>query len=111
VGGRPAVSIQPMDLATYRSCSFKEKRAVLGAFWTGHPADSEKVNQAAREYGPYATALIAVISLELITISVALLVSGSWWTWVGVVATALSLLSLRWTRVCQLRARSVGAGA
>ena len=99
-----------MKLATYRSCSLKEKRAVLGAFWTGHPAQSEKVNEAAREYGPYATALIAVISLELILISVVLLVSGSWWTWIGVLATALSLWSLRWTRTCQLRARSAAVG-
>jgi hypothetical protein len=96
-------------LSAYHSCTFREKRAVLGAFWSGRIDPSEKVNEAAREYGPYAVAMIAVISFELLVISVALFVAGSWWSWVGVGATILTLWCAWWTRTCQLRAQSFGA--
>ncbi len=82
---------------------------MLGAFWTGRASSSEKVNEAAREYGPYALAMIAVISAELALISAFLLASGSWWMWLGAAATVLALWSLRWTRTCLRRARSLAA--
>lgn len=88
-----------VGLATYQSCSFAEKRAVLQAFWTGRSNESDKINSAAREYGPYAYAMVAVISAELVLITVVLAVRSSAWMWAVAAATALSLWSLWWTRV------------
>lgn len=98
-----------MGLATYRSCSFAEKRAVLRSFWAIRPDDSDKVNRAASEYGPYAFALVAVIAGELAVISVALLVAGTAWAWLGVTATLLAALCLRRTRQCRNARRWAGA--
>lgn len=90
-----------MKLSTYQSCTFTEKRAVLRAFWSGRADESGKVNRAAREYGPYAFAMIAAICAELVVISGVLIAKGSAYAWLAVAATTLSLLSLWWTRVCQ----------
>jgi len=86
-------------LATYQSCSFAEKRAVLQTFWTGRKSASDKINRAAREYGPYAYAMVAVITAEFVVITVVLAVRTSGWTWAAATATVLSLWSLWWTRV------------
>jgi len=88
-------------LATYQECNFAEKRAVLHTFWTGRQNESDKVNRAAREYGPYALAMVAIIAAELVVISSVLLVRGSDWAWIALAATAFALWSLWWTHVCQ----------
>jgi hypothetical protein len=93
-----------VSLATYQSCSFAEKKAVLRTFWTSHEDESDKVNRAAREYGPYALALVAIIAVELVVISSVLLARGSGWAWIALAATAVAVWSLWWTFVCQ-RAR------
>ncbi len=90
-----------MGLATYRSCTFTEKRAVLRTFWTHHAAESDKVTQAAREYGPYAFGMVAVICVELTLIAAALFAIGSAWAWLAVAATVLAGLSTWRARVCQ----------
>lgn len=95
-----------MGLATYRSCSVAEKRAVPRAFWSIRPDGSDKVNRAARQNGPYAFAMVAVIAGELAVISVALLVAGVAWAWLGAAATLLVLLSLRRTRRCRSALRT-----
>jgi hypothetical protein len=94
-------------LATYQSCSFTEKRAVLRTFWTSHEDESDKVNRAAHEYGPYALAMVALITVELVIISSVLLARGSGWAWFALGATAFALWSLWRTHVCQ-RARRTG---
>jgi hypothetical protein len=94
-------------LATYQSCSFSEKRAVLRAFWSNREDESDKVNLAAREYGPYALAMVAVIAMEFAVISSVLGARGSAWAWAAFVATAFALWSLWRTYVCQ-RARRAG---
>ncbi|HVB70805.1 MAG TPA: hypothetical protein VND83_04805 [Acidimicrobiales bacterium] len=90
-----------MNLTTYQSCSFAEKRAVLRAFWSSSDDESDKVNLAAREYGPYALGMVAIIALELVVISAVLGIRGSGWEWIAFIATAFALWSLWRTHVCQ----------
>ena len=89
-----------MSLVTYHSCSFNEKRAVLRTFWGVTADPSDKINAAAREYGPYALAMVAVIAAELAAITGVLIAVGSAWLWASAVATVLALLSLRRTWTC-----------
>ena len=96
-----------MRLATYQSCSFAEKRAVLRTFWSNREDESDKVNRAAREYGPYALAMVAIIAMELAVISSVLWARASSWAWVAFLATAFALWSVWRTYVCQ-RARNAG---
>lgn len=103
---RPTIESIPyrmVRLATYNSCSFNEKRAVLRAFWSGRSDESEKINQAAREYGPYALALVAIISLELLIIAALLIAWSNGWAWAATASTVLALWSLWWTVVCRRR--------
>jgi hypothetical protein len=86
-----------MGLVTYHSCSFNEKRVVLRTFWSGRADDSGKINQAAREYGPYALWLVVVITIELIVIAALLVARANGWAWVATAATMLALWSLWWT--------------
>ncbi|HUX04439.1 MAG TPA: hypothetical protein VMV53_05975 [Acidimicrobiales bacterium] len=97
-----------MGLATYRSCTFAEKRAVLRTFWSRQPDESDRIVQAAREYGPYAMVMVAVITVELLVISGSLLAAGSGWAWPGAVATLGAALGAWWARGCQ-RALSLSA--
>lgn len=98
-----------MGLATYRSCSFSEKRAVLRTFWSCRAHESEKINLAAREYGPYALALVVVITVELAIIATLLVVRASGWSWVATTATVLAMWSLWWTVQCRRRPDSTSA--
>ncbi len=100
-------TIDAVNLTTYQSCSFAEKRAVLRAFWSSSDEESDKVNLAAREYGPYALGMVAIIALELVVISAVLAVRGSGWAWISLIATVFGLWSLWRTYVCQ-RARRNG---
>ena len=90
----------PVGLATYRSCTFAEKRAVLRTFWSQCAAESDKVGRAAQEYGPYALIMVAVICIELVLITVALvaLASASAWAWLAGAAAVLAGVSTWWTR-------------
>ena len=89
-----------MGLATYRSCTFSEKRAVLRAFWSRRVAESDKVNQAAREYGPYALAMVSVIWAELALIAIVLFGVGNPWAWMALAATVLAGASTVRARSC-----------
>jgi len=95
-----------MALTTYNTCSFSEKRDVLRTFWSARDHESEKINTAAREYGPYALALIVIITVELAIISALLVALASGWSWIATAATVLSLWSVWWTRQCQRRLRT-----
>jgi hypothetical protein len=92
-----------MRLATYKSCSFSEKRAVLRAFWSGRADESDKVNGAAREYGPYALSLVTVITFELAVIAALLIFRANAWAGVATGAGVISLWSVWWTAVCHRR--------
>ncbi|MDH2903555.1 MAG: hypothetical protein PXZ08_06360 [Actinomycetota bacterium] len=92
-----------MGLATYKSCTFNEKRAVLRTFWSCRAHESEKINQAAREYGPYALVLVLVISVELVVIAALLVARANGWAWIATAASVLGLWSLWWTVQCRRR--------
>ena len=98
-----------MGLATYKTCSFHEKRAALRTFWSCRPHESEKINQAAHEYGPYALALVAVITIELILIAALLLARANGWTWVATGTSVLALWSLWWTLQCRRHASTLAS--
>lgn len=95
-----------MALATYQSCSFQEKRAVLRTFWTRRLDESEKINCAAREYAPFALGLVSIITVELLVIAVTLIARVNGWAWAATLATVLCAWSLIWTIMCS---RAAGA--
>ena len=74
---------------------------MLRTFWSHHAAESDKVTQAAREYGSYALAMVAVICVELALITAALVAIGSAWAWLAVGATVLAGASTWRARVYQ----------
>jgi len=92
-----------MALGTYRSCSFNEKRAVWRVFWSGRRGESSRINQAAREYAPYALSLIVTISVEMVVIAVLLDARASGWSWLGSASAVLSLWCAGWTEMCRRR--------
>ncbi len=92
-----------MGLATYKTCSFNEKRMVLRTFWSCRPHESDKINQAAHEYGPYALGLVTVITVELVIIAALLLARANGWTWIATTASVLAFWSLWWTLQCRRR--------
>lgn len=93
--------IDRVGLAICQSCTFVEKRAVLRTFWSRNEGESDKVVQASREYGPYAFVMVAIITVELIVISVVLLAANNGWSWLAMTATVLAAVSTWWTGVCQ----------
>ncbi len=92
-----------MGRATYKSCSFTEKRAVLRTFWSGRADESDKVMGAAREYGPYALGLVTVITFELVVIAALLIIRAPAWAGVATGAGVIAVWSLWWTAACQRR--------
>ena len=90
-----------MGLATYNKCTFSEKRDVLRTFWSARPHESEMINEAASEYGPYALWLVVIITVELAIIAALLVVRANGWSWVATAATVLALWSLWWTLQCR----------
>ena len=91
-----------MELDTYRSCSFAEKREVLGVFWRSQPASSPKITEGAVQYGPVAAIFVLVICIELGLLTGLLFVKSSAWAWALLVLTLLGLASL-WLAVKRVR--------
>lgn len=83
-----------MGLVVYRSCTWREKREVLETFWRTKSSLSEKINQAALEYGPYATVCILVIAIELVPVIIYAVERSSPWAWLAVPGELLTALSL-----------------
>ncbi len=90
-----------MALTTYRECSGAEKRAALRVFWTRRPDPSAKVNDAAREYAPYAFVLVGVVVLELSVIAVELVARATTGAWAAAAAAVLAWWGLSWTVTCR----------
>lgn len=97
--GRSVGTLCDVGLAAYRHCTFREKREVLAVFWSRRAPASDTVAAAAREYGPYALAMVIVIAVELATIAVVLVAKHNAWSWPAVVLTGLALASARLTWV------------
>ena len=55
-----------MKLDVYRSCSWREKRLVLETFWHRGRLGTEKVTEAAAQYGPWAVIALVVLAVELV---------------------------------------------
>ena len=92
-----------MPLDVYRSCSRQEKRDVLNAFWRSSSHASTRINDAARQYGPYAAACLVVIVVELVPLLAVSIQRAYAWSWLVAAFEALSVLSLWWS-VVRLRA-------
>jgi hypothetical protein len=97
-----------VKLDVYLSCSFKEKREVLDAFWRSKVNPSERINQAAIQYGPWAIICIAVVVVELALLIAVLSGHASPWVWAAVVTEAAVVVSLWWALV---RYRALKANA
>jgi len=91
LGGRYRWDVR---LDFYRSCSWREKREVLDAFWRAKTHPSNRINDAALEYGPYAALLIALIVLELVPIIIFTIARANAWGWVAGVVEAGVVASL-----------------
>lgn len=53
-----------MKLDVYRSCSWAEKRRVLEVFWRRDVLGSERITEAALQYGPWAVLCCLVLAIE-----------------------------------------------
>ena len=90
-----------VGLAAYRQCTFREKREVLGVFWSRRGTDSDLIGAAAREYGTYALAMVVAIAVELAVIAMVLVARANAWAWPAILATGLAALATWRTRTCQ----------
>lgn len=95
-----------MKLDVYRSCSWREKRQVLEAFWRGSPHPDNKILVAARQYAPYAVISLLVIAVELtVVVSV-----GASRGWIGAwFAGALDLVTVLSLGQAVIRSRRLGS--
>jgi hypothetical protein len=59
-----------VNVDVYRSCSWKEKREVLGVFWQTNVDATTRLREAAIQYGYYAIVSLVVVMLELALIMV-----------------------------------------
>lgn len=85
-----------MKLAVYRSCSRREKRQVLEAFWRTNAHPTSRIREAAVEYGPYAALSLFIVAVELLVV---ILVSIDRVVVIGALAIlleAIALWSLWW---------------
>ena len=100
-----------MGLAAYQDCDRRERRAVLRYFWRAAPDASIRVRRAAREYAPYATGALVVITLEAAGLAWALRARGPWVAPAGAVALGSAWSTLRAARRWRgLRDEPVDAG-
>ncbi len=88
-----------VGLDVYRSCSWREKREVLDSFWRTKTHPSNRINEAALEYGPYAAVFIALIVLELVPIIIFTIARANAWGWVAGVVEVGVVASFWWAVV------------
>ncbi len=93
-----------VKLDVYRSCTWREKRDVLNAFWRPNVDPTPRISEAALQYGYY-----AVICMTVIVAEVALVIAVS----IGhevvfvVVGAVVEVFMLWWTRWAILRYRTL----
>lgn len=93
-----------MRLDVYRSCTWREKRDVLNAFWRTNADPTPRISEAALQYGFYAVICLAVIVLEM---AIVIAVSVGHRSVFAVVAAVLELFILFWTRWAVRRYRDL----
>jgi phospholipase/lecithinase/hemolysin len=57
-----------VKLDVYRSCSRQEKRQVLDAFWRTNVHPTNRIHDAAAQYGPYAVLSLLAVAAELLVV-------------------------------------------
>jgi hypothetical protein len=92
-----------MKLDVYRSCSRREKRQVLDAFWRTNTHPTSRIHEAAAQYGPYAVLSLVAVAAELLIV---ILVSIDRALVVGVIAIVLEVFVLwsLWLAISRFRA-------
>lgn len=100
-----------VKLDVYRSCSWVEKREVLGTFWHRGRTGSAKITTAAAQYGPWAVVCLVVLALELVPVIALGFSHAQALALIGVALEIVVLLSL-WlavVRTSDLRAAAISA--
>jgi len=88
-----------VKIDVYRSCSWREKREVLGVFWSSNVETTARLGEAALQYGFYAVICLVVVMLELALILVAALNHNSFVAGL----TAAAELFMLWTTWWSIR--------
>jgi len=91
--------LSTVKLDVYRSCSRHEKRQVLDAFWRTNARPTNRIHEAAAQYGPYAVLSLFAVATELLVV---ILVSFDRVLAIGIIAILLEafvLWSLWWAVV------------
>jgi hypothetical protein len=97
-----------VKLDVYRSCTWREKRDVLNAFWRINVESTPRISEAALQYGYYALIAMAVIILEL---ALVIAVSIGHRSLFAVVGAFLEIFMLWGTRWAVLRYRTLKAAS
>ena len=85
-----------MKLDVYRSCTWREKREVLDAFWRTRPHDSAKIVGAALQYGPWAVLSLVIVAAELAVVVGVAADRGYALGWPAGAVLGFTLWSLGW---------------
>lgn len=88
-----------MKLDVYRSCSRREKRQVLEAFWHRDAEASSRIHQAAGQYGPYAVISLVAVALELLVVVLVSIDRATAIAALAIFFEVLDLVSLWWALV------------
>jgi hypothetical protein len=109
---RTSVTLTPMLLDVYRSCSRSEKREVLEVFWRRDVVASERITDAALQYGPWALLCCVVLAVEPIPVLALSVGRSDALAWAAALVEAVVLLSLWWAavRCTSLRRRTTDRG-
>ena len=91
--------MEHVKLVVYRSCTWREKRDVLEAFWRRGSTPTSRIGAAALEYGYYAVICLAIVVIELTVLAAAIFSQGSWTGWLAVAGDAFVAWSTWWALV------------
>jgi hypothetical protein len=97
VGSGPIVPFVRLDV--YRSCTRQEKREVLDTFWRTRHRPSNRIHEAALQYGPFAIASLAIVVAELAFVILVSINRAPVVGWFAAAFEAVVLLSLWWSLV------------
>jgi hypothetical protein len=92
-------SVDRVNLDVYRSCSWSEKRRVLEVFWRCDVVASDRITDAALQYGPWALLCCVVLALEPIPVLAIAIGRSDALAWTALVVEAVMLASVWWAAV------------
>jgi hypothetical protein len=88
-----------VELDVYRSCSRSEKRQALEVFWRRDAIATERISQAALQYGPWAVLCCVVLALEPIPVVALSFGRVDALAWSALAVESLILVALWWATV------------